>query len=144
MAIINILRKNEPAHLLYRRIEVFLNGKSIGCFPNGKSREFDIPSGQHKLKAKSRWYGSKEMNFTLFNKEKKTFVISRNMFLIRPLAVLGLIDAFLVIFGRNQHPEHKFIIIFKTVGGLLFILMIVYYLTIGRSNYLIIKEKSTE
>jgi hypothetical protein len=143
MPTISILHRNE-LKLTCWRIELYLNGKSIGYLDRGKCKTLDLPTGEHRLNVKSRWYRSRDLKFTLFNKENKSFLISTNTFLIRPLAILGLIDALLVIFGRNHHPENKFILIFKTVGGLLFILMIIYYLTIGRSNYLIIKEKSTE
>jgi len=143
MPIVNILRKNEPL-LMYRRIEVYLNGKSIGYFPKGKSKEFDLPAGEHKIKAKTRWFGSREVKFTCFNKEKKTMVISTNKFLIRTLAILALFDVFLLIVGRNYQSEHKFISIFKTLAGVMFLIIVVYFFSIGRNNYLIIKEEGAD
>ena len=140
MSNVNVLRKNEPL-LMYRRIEVYLDGKSTGYFPKGKSKEFDLPAGQHKLKAKTRWLGSKEMKFTVFNKESKSFIISTNKFLISYLAIIALIDMYILIAGKNYLPEHEFVSIFKTIAGLMFLIIAIYFLTIGRNNYLTIKEK---
>ena len=140
MQTISILRLYE-VNLLYRRIGVYLDGNFIGNFPKGNSKEIELPAGQHRLVAKTRWGGSKELNFTLFNKENKSFIISTNRFLVRTIAILGLFDAFLLISGRNYQSEHKFILTFKTLAGVTFLMMVVYFLTIGRNNYLIIKEK---
>lgn len=63
MSLVSVLRENEPL-LTYRRIEIFLNGTSVGYFPKGKSKEFDLPAGQHKIKA------NKDIDFTFSIKRK--------------------------------------------------------------------------
>ncbi len=140
MSLVSVSRKNEP-QLMYRRIEIFLNGKSVGYFPEGKNKEFDLPAGQHKMKAKTRWFGSREMDFTVFNKEKKSIEISTNTLVVKILAVSALIDCFLFILTRGDYSnDNRIIFWIKTVGGCTFALLALYYFTIGRNSYLSIKE----
>ena len=139
MPTISIVRNNEW-FLRYRRIEIYLNGKSIGYFPKGRSKQIDLPAGQHQLKAKSRLYGSREFDLTLFNKEKRLFVVSTNKFLIFPVFILIFIDILLDIFQKNFMLEHKWSFISPALAGMIAL----YYFTIGRRNCLIIKEVITE
>jgi hypothetical protein len=139
MPTISIVRKNEW-FLRYRRIEIYLNGQSIGYFPKGRGKQIDLPVGQHQLKAKSRLYGSREFNLTLFNKKKRMFVVSTNKFLIFPVFIFISIEVFLDIFRKNFVLEDKLFFITPVLAGMIAL----YYFTIGRKNCLIIKEVITE
>jgi len=100
MAKIIIHRKREwSLKLGYSSIfEVFLDGQRIGYLSNGETKEFDFPAGQHKIKAKTWWYGSQDFNFTLFNKENKSFNISTNKSLMILVPILIFIHVFFKYF----------------------------------------------
>ena len=77
MPTIKISRKKEWAiHSV--PFEVFLDGQKIGYLSKGETREFDISAGQHKIKVKTGRYGSKDIEYTTFNKESKSLIVSKN------------------------------------------------------------------
>lgn len=135
MPTISISRRKEWI-LFNRRVEVILDGKSLGYILSGVSRDFDFPSGEHKMRLKMRWYKSKEYNFTLFNKEKKTVVIATNYRLLSlHIIVLTLIEWLGKYYKKNHMPGYKFLIV-------LFLAAWVFTIIFNRGNYIIIKEEN--
>jgi hypothetical protein len=120
----------------FRVLDLYLDGEILGYVPNGETIEFDVPVGQHTLKAKMGFFSSKVLNFTMFNKEIKSFTISPkviNHFLL-PFIILGMI--ILQFYAKRIFKsEHTDLIVFS-----LFLLLSVYSFTIGRNHYLKIKE----
>ena len=133
MAIVSIIRRREWM-LSHRRIEIFLDGKNLGHFPKGIKKEIDLPAGEHKLRAKMNWYSSKDLNFTLFRKEKRSFMVSTNKAVFIPVVLFPVIYALTEIFTRNSEMN---LFLIHTIGVLLTVYMIIFF----RSNYLIIKEE---
>ena len=120
----------------FRVLDLYLDGEILSYVPNGETIEFDVPLGQHILKAKTGFVSSKVLSFTMFNKEIKTFTISPNVIhhILLPFIILGL--GLLPFYSKRIfHSEHPDLIVFPLV-----LLFSIYSFTIGRYRYLKIKE----
>jgi len=140
MAKIRIKRTNEWNNR-FRQIGVYLDNQKIGSILNGETKEFDIPSGQHTVRAKIDWCGSKDLTCQINENEIKTVTISSFKFgnyLMPGFAGLMVLYLILKKFVDSQITD---ILLVITVPILL---LAAYNLTVGRSSYLQIKEIQTE
>ncbi len=136
MAKIKIKRTNEWNNRA-RQIGVYLDNQKIGTILNGETKEFDIPSGQHTVRAKIDWCGSKNITIQTNENEIKTVTISGfkyGNYLMPGFAGLMVLYFILKKFVDSQFTD---ILLVITIPILL---LVIYYLTIGRSSYLQIKE----
>ena len=136
MAKIKIKRTNEWNNRT-RQIGVYLDNNKIGTILNGETKEFDIPSGQHTVRAKIDWCGSKNITIQTNENEIKTVTISGfkyGNYLMPGFAGLMVLYFILKKFVDSQFTD---ILLVITIPILL---LVIYYLTIGRSSYLQIKE----
>lgn len=120
----------------FRVIDLYLDGEILGYMPNGETIEFEVPAGQHTLRAKTGFYSSKVLSFKMFSNDIRSFTIfpDKLLHIFLPIMLLGL--------GLRQfyskrifNYEHTDAVIFPV-----FLLLSVYSLTIGRKTYLRIKE----
>jgi hypothetical protein len=115
-------------------LRIYLDDQIIGILPLNETREIDLPAGEHKLKAKLGFYGSKDYLFTLFNKERRSFTISKNyVWIILFISFITIITALKTFTAQNKGVLLGFIVI-----GL------VYFLLIRRDSFLKIKEEEQE
>lgn len=117
MARLKLIRSEEKTNSLANMI-LILNGQSLAIIGNGEIKEFDVPAGRHKLKAKIDSYGSKNFLFSIVEKETKVFTLSNNKanefgaFMSGSVIADFIVNAFLLF----------------------------YYFTTGHNNYIIVKE----
>jgi hypothetical protein len=140
MAKIKIKRTNEWNNWT-RQIGVYMDNQKIGTILNGETKEFDVPSGQHTVRAKIDWCGSKNLTIQTNENEIKTVTISSFKFgryLMPGFAGLVVLYFILKKFGDSKFTD---IILVITLPILL---LVTYYWTVGRSSYLQIKEIQTE
>jgi hypothetical protein len=115
-------------------LRIYLDDQIIGKLPLNETREIDLPAGEHKLKAKLGFYGSKDYLFTLFNKERRSFTISKNyVWIILFISFLIFIAALQALSAQN-----------KGVSLVLIIIGLIYFLLIRRNSFLKIKEEGRE
>ncbi len=121
-----------------RSFDIYIDGKKVGEIANGETKEFDIETGKHKLTAKVDWCQSKELDFKIQDDQTKTIEISGFKYgnVIIPL-ILGIVGLFFFI---------KFVvgidlIILLGLVALIFLYPL-YYISIGKNEYLIAKEVS--
>lgn len=120
----------------FRVLDLYLDGEILGYVPNGETIEFDVPVGQHTLKAKMGFFSNKVLSCTMFNKEIKSLTVSPNVIhhILFPIIMLGL--GLLPFYSKRIfHSEHTDLILFPLV-----LLFSIYSFTIGRYRYLKIKE----
>ena len=119
----------------YRVIDLYLDGEILGYIPNGESIEFNIPIGEHLLRAKMGFYRSKVVKCTMFNRESKSLTISRNsvVHMLFPIIIL-LLGVLQFYSARIYKSEHNGLMAFCGLS-----LLSVYSFTLGR-NSLIMKE----
>jgi hypothetical protein len=136
MSKIIITRKQEWNNRL-RQIGIYLDGQKIGTIANGETKSFDVPSGNHALKAKIGWCGSREIELEVAGEEKKYFSLRgfRYSNIMLPFViVLVLLNIFLRKIYANSFVLWLTIPVF---------LLLIYYLTIGRNDYLRLTQEET-
>ena len=133
MGKIIISRKQEWNNRL-RHIGIYVDGQKLGTVANGEVKSFDVPDGNHSVKAKIDWCGSRELEFSLSNEEKKYFKLSgfRYSNIIMPAALALVILS--VVLRRMYHAEYTIWLILPIF------LVLAYYLTFGRNDYLRLQQ----
>ena len=134
MAIIKIQRTNDYMNLM-RDYRLLIDGQKIGSIGNAQTKEFEIPAGRHSLIAKIDWCSSQELSFEIDKDDSNTLLVSGFIISkwIMPL-ILGII-AFSFIVTLITHFYFTLFIILPAF------LLLLYFLTFGRKNYLSLKEK---
>lgn len=133
MAKIVITRSNEFANRL-RNATIFVDGQNIGAVGNGDVKDFEVQEGNHSLYAQINWGRSRELNFTISSDEKKYFTLSGYKYsnILAPVT-LAILVAHLIaskVFGIHW-------VAYLIIPSFLVML---YYITLGRKDYLILKE----
>lgn len=118
-----------------KKIDIFTNGQEIGSVNNGETREFEIPAGTYKVQAKTGWCGSKAYDLSIGDTETKAINVALFKYgnFVIPIFLLILVVHFVALGLFNV----KFIVLFTIP----FALILTYYRTFGKDDYLTIKEK---
>ena len=133
MATIIITRTSEYNNRL-RDYQLFLDGTKIGAISNGETKEFNATEGQHTILAKIDWCSSPEISFTLSPTDTKKLEVGgfKNGKIIMPLAMGAIALHFILRLAFNFNYT-IFLIIPASI-------LLVYYLTIGRKDYLTLRQ----
>jgi hypothetical protein len=136
MGKIVISRKQEWNNRL-RQFHIFLDGQKLGSVGNGEVKTFEIPDGNHSIRAKVDWCGSRDVDFSISGDEKKYFRLSGFKYssTMMPAAVVLLFLS--LILRRLYH------IAFAEWLILPIFLLLLYYLTIGRNDYLVLVQSES-
>lgn len=135
MPIIILTRTKEYLNFA-RSFSVLLNNKEIGKIRNGEIKSFEISEGKHQLKADIDWCSSPEIDFEIKEGETKTYKVGGFKYgsIIIPIAlILIVVKIVLLFFADVDLPILHFIL-------LPVFLLLLYYITFGRKNYLTLKE----
>ncbi|MBL7719311.1 MAG: hypothetical protein JNL72_10785 [Flavipsychrobacter sp.] len=129
MARIVIVRSNEYINR-YRGIHLFLNNEKLSTIWNDETLEFEVPDGEHSLVAKIDWCGSPVSRFHISGKDTQVFRLSgfRHSKMLMPVSV-GLFLAYVIMQYFFHHELSIFFI-------LPLLLVLVFYISIGRNQYL--------
>jgi hypothetical protein len=133
MATLMIKRGNEYVNAA-RKIGIYLDETKIGTLSNGSTATFEIPAGTHKLHGKIDWCASREYEFTIGDNETKHLKLSgipHSNNIMLATAIIFVVHIILVVTTG-----------FSYLGWLVLpsLLIMFYYLTFGRKDYLIIKD----
>jgi len=133
MANIKIQRTSEYINLM-RDYRLFIDGQKIGTIANGKTKEFEITAGQHSIVAKIDWCSSPELTFDLNDTDTKTVLIGgfKNSNWIMPLTIVIIVLCFVLTYAFDSD--------YLLIPIIPIFLIMSYYLTIGRKNYLTMTE----
>lgn len=120
-----------------RQIGIYVDGQKIGTIANGEIKTFEIPDGDHSIEAKIDWCSSRPVSFSVSSQEKKYFMLTGYKLarFIFPYAFTVLIANFIL----NLMHQSNFVIWFFLPA----FLIMLYYLTIGRKDYLVLKQTDT-
>jgi hypothetical protein len=131
-----ISRKQEWNNRL-RHFTIYLDGQKLGSVGNGEVKTFDILDGNHSIRAKVDWCGSRDLEFSITGDEKKYFKLSgfKHSNTIMPAAVVLLFLS--LILRRLYH------IAFAQWLILPIFLLLLYYLTLGRNDYLTLVQSES-
>ncbi len=136
MATIKIRRSSEYINKM-RAIKILVDGKEIGSIADGETKEFKTAEGQHKIEAKIDWCGSPELSFNIKDTEIKYLTVGgyKNSTLIISAALILSVIHFVLFFGFNINYTA---FLFAPL-----LLMMLYYVTLGRKKYLSLNENNS-
>lgn len=131
-----IIQRTSEWNNRMRDIGIYLDGEKIGTIGNGQTREFEIEPGEHQVRTKVDWCGSKTVNFIVADTEIQKVELSGFKFGKWLMPVVLIFSVIYFAFGeRIGFDPVTFLVLILPVGGYLF-----YHLTIGRNNYLRLKK----
>jgi len=138
MAKLKFIRTKQLSDRL-REITVYLDGKKLGNISNGETKEYDISSGQHILYAKIDWFWcrSRDLTLTINETGAKTITIAPYKYADHLTSFCIFLTILHIILDNELKPKLDYIV------GILIIpifLIIIYYLTFGRKDYITLKE----
>lgn len=133
MPTIKLNRSNDLVNWL-RHYQLYVDGQKIGAIAQGASMEFETTTGQHAVVAKIAWCSSPEIAFNLNQSQTKVLQVGgfRNSNWIMPLGLVLVVLGFLLHVFVNKEWTMLF--------ALPLIALMVYYITIGRKEYLTLRE----
>lgn len=134
MARIVIVRSNEYMNR-FRGFSLYLNGQKLGDIFNDEKEEFEIPEGDHELVAKIDWCSSPVINFSISDNDVQTFNVGdfKHNKIILPM-IPSLVFLHLVI-NAFFHIQLSIFFILPLF------LLLVFYISIGRKQYLTLEAK---
>lgn len=137
MTKITIERSNEYANY-FRAIKIYIDGEYVGNINKGESIEYDVEEGQHTVKAKIDWCGSKEYTVDAKNDDEQVLYL-RGYKGAKYLSLLVVIMMAFMISDAIFSIEllHYAMAAFSIIG----VVWIIYLLTIGRYKYLRLEPK---
>lgn len=134
MPTIKVIRKNTNTDIL-RKYKLIVDNNELEPIARNEIKEFDIAVGLHTIIAKLDWVGSKEIEFDIKDGDLKTFEISsfpQSKWIMPLSAIFILVDIILQFFFPNFE-----LFLYLAIPGFL---LLIYYITFGRSRYLTLKE----
>ena len=135
MPTIKITREKEFMNV-WRNYRIYIDGVEVGTIANGKTKEFELHQGFHRIKSKIDWCGSQELSFDIKDDETRHFEVAgfRYSKWLMPilLGLLGLDFILQLLFGFD-------FAFYLLLPGFF---LLVYYLTINRNRYLMLRPKS--
>jgi hypothetical protein len=133
MATLMIKRGNEYVNAA-RKIGIYLDGNKLGTVANASTQIFEIPEGKHHLHAKLDWCSSRDFEFSIAANEtrhlKLTGIAHSNNIMLATSIVFILHIILVLSTGFNY-------LILLTIPA---IVILIYYFTIGRKDYLVIRD----
>ncbi len=129
-----VLKRSSEFMNAARKIGVYIDGSKVGTIKNGGTEVYDVAAGKHTIRAKMDWCGSRDIEFSVGEGEtrymKLTGIPYANPIMLT-WAGLFIINLMLVFSsGRNY-------LFYFTLP---FCALLLYYFTMGRNDYLQIKE----
>ena len=133
MATFTIKRKKEYNNHL-KDFKIFVDGHLIGTIANGEVKNFEVPSGKHRVIAKIDWCSSSEISIDVSDSKPTKLAVNgfKNGNWLLPAVLVTLTVHFIL---QRTLDFHYFGFL-----SLPFLLVYGYFLTFGRKKYLVLKE----
>lgn len=129
MAKISIIRKSEYQNKL-RSYRIYIDGVKVGKVADGAMESFEVTAGTHTIEVKIDWCSSPTISLNVGEGEQEIATVGSNKFFkwfsILSIVIIGL-HFILSITNITDYTLYALI----PLG-----LMLVYYLTIGRKQFL--------
>lgn len=133
-------RKSEFMNKL-RGIKVFIDGMEMGKIANGGTEEYSVTPGVHTIQCKIDWCSSPVMDLTINSDESKFMQVRSGMqyFWIGYILILASLGSDL-LFRLAHIPRPEYLPLLRIAIFIPVMLYLVYYLSIGKKNYLKLQE----
>ena len=115
-----------------RQFKIFVDGENIDLIKNGEIKELDLKSGNHKVKFKIDWCESQEVEIEIPEDKSRSLEVSGFKIgrWVLPFFNLTLAAFFLIKVFLDQTIKE---LVYVSIP---FLLIMMYYLTIGRKKYI--------
>jgi hypothetical protein len=135
-----INRKGEWANRL-RKINVFIDGRNAGGVKNDGSEEFVLEPGKHTVECKIDWCSCKPVEMELREGDVKILKLQSGVKYMWVFYIV-IIAAFVgrMSYRLSDKPVPDWVDYAQTVLFSLALVYLVYFLTIGRKQYLSLTE----
>ncbi len=131
---IKITRENEWPNWT-RDFRIYIDGEIIGSISDGETKDFYVPTGQHKLRANLYWsYGSEDFDFTLYEKNNLSVTISSSKRRVYVQTAIGFTLSLIYLI------QYAFDLKYINLLTIPLLPMLIYSLIIGRKKSIEIKE----
>ncbi len=117
-----------------RGIKITINDKEIGKIANGQTREVELPPGDYVLKARVDWCGGSFL-FTISGDETKEVMLASFGYSWNFMPISIAFTALVFVLQFLLKLDYAVFLYLPVL------ILMVYYLTIGRNSYLVIKEQ---
>lgn len=133
-----IIRRDSEWANKMRSFDLYLNGIKFTEINDKQVKSFEIPAGTYQLIAKIDWCGSKPLNIKVAEDEIKRVEVKGFIFskYFMPVAVISGLIYFGIYFHYNLNSLFLATLLMFFLGYLLF------FLSIGRNQYLRLNEVS--
>jgi hypothetical protein len=130
-----IVKRNSQWINKIRDIGIFINGELVGAIKDGKTQQYEVKSGEHEIYAKIDWCGSQKILIDAADNEIITIKLTGFKYGSWFLPIfLGI----MLIYSLGKYVLN-FNMSFLIVFGIVMFLYLLYFLTLGRNNYLTLK-----
>lgn len=124
-----------------RGIKVFIDGIEVGKITNGGTEEYLVKPGVHTMQCKVDWCSSPETDFAVNSDESKFMEVRSGMQYFGIGYILILVSlASELLFKLAHIPRPEYLASIRVAIVIPVILYLVYYLSMGRKNYLKLQE----
>lgn len=136
MATIRLNRTSAYVNRL-RNYSVVIDGQKVGTIADGESKAFDVSPGRHSIVTTIDWCSSPTITFDISDDEVKNFQAGgfKQARWLMPTTLLVFFSSYLV--------NWKFGLAYVFYIAIPAFLFFIYYLTVGRNQYLSLAEKKT-
>ena len=125
-----------------RSYKIFIDGAEAGSVSNGSSEELIVAPGDHKIQCRLSWYYSPQFDVSSRQDEIIYLRTRSSLRLYWPLYFLLIAGLLIGFFLKKSFTDYRPVwLIWAQFATILpFVLYMLYYLTLGRKNYLMIEE----
>jgi hypothetical protein len=123
-----------------RVFRVFIDGEEKGQIRNGSTEEYPVDPGKHQIYCQVAWYKSMPFSIDLGPGEIEYLCVRSGMKYYWPLFLTMLVGIFInLFFSSHAEPRPLNIQILQLILILPALLYLLYYLTVGRRNYILLE-----
>ena len=139
-----ILTRKKSINNRLRSFFVLIDGQKAGAIANGQTEEFVVTPGIHKIECRVNWTGSQTFEVNVREGESEYLQVRSGMkFFGIFLAMVLLIFGAQLYFRFTKTIVPQYFDTVRLVAAALVIAYFLYYLTLGRKQYLIIDKDSS-
>lgn len=133
-------RKSEFMNKL-RGIKVFIDGMEVGKITNGATEKYAVKPGVHTIQCKIDWCSSPMIDLVVNSDESKFLEVGSGMKYFRIGYILIIVTLVLDLLCKLAHiPRPEYLIWIQLAIFIPIMLYLVYYLSLGKKNYLELQE----
>lgn len=123
-----------------RGYKILINGNQAGTVKNGGSEEFLVQPGNNTVQCKVDWYSSSPFSIDIREGDTAYLKVRSGMKFYWPFMIAVIIGVFLMFYYKGKQDAPAWITpvtLVLIIPGALYSL---YYMTLGRKNFLVIQK----